>query len=826
MTIAALTDVAPSGRRPAPPTPATPAAPSGVACAHCGRPVPSGLVRPGEQRQFCCAGCETAWHAIRSAGLERYYQYLAADPAARPAPPRGSGRGYEEFDDPAFARLYAADDPSGLRTITLLVEGMHCAACVWLLEKLPTALPGVAEARADFGRSQLRLRFNPAVCPLSSVGRFADRLGYTLRPLRERAVREARLREDRAAVIRIGIAFALFGNAMLIAFSLYGGMLTGIENRFATLFRAVGGVLAFLSVCWPGAVFLRGAWAGLRLRTLHMDVPIALALLVGLVHGWVNTLRGSGEVYFDTLCTLVFLLLIGRWIQQRQQRRAADAVELLYSLAPANARRVGPSGELRTVPAEALVPGDTVEVEAGGSVPADGVLISGRSALNVALLTGEPRPVEVGPGDRAAAGSVNVSSVIRLRVEAAGAETRVGRLMALVAEHARRRAPIVKLADRISVVFVGVVIALAAAVFVAWLFIDPSHAAEHAVALLIITCPCALGLATPLAMVVAIGRAARAGVLIKGGEAVEALARPGTLVLDKTGTLTTGELRVVAYHGPADLRPLIARAERDCNHPIARALASAFAGEAPAEGPCTITQSLGGGIEAVVGGRTIAVGSARFVGERTAGAALPQSLALAEHSAAGQGLTPVLVAADGAPAALVVLGDQPRPEARDALDTLRGRGWRPVLLSGDDPRAARAIGAQLGIPEADCRGGASPEEKLAFVRDLAAKGTAVMVGDGVNDAAALAAATVGVAVHAGAEAAMAAADVYLASPGLTPLVELVDGAERTTAVIRRGLAVSLAYNVLFGVLAAAGMVNPLVAAVLMPISSITVVVLA
>lgn len=816
-----------------------------VPCAHCRLPVPPALLKENADAQFCCHACDTAFHAIRACGLDRYYEQLRADPAAGTGPSRASGARYDEFDDPVFTDLYCADlgpaldrtgsrddaasasrsSPRSCRGVTLLVEGLHCAACVWLLERVPGVLPGLIESRVDYGRSQIRLVWDPARVALSEVARFIDRLGYALHPLRERTARDARTREDRDAIIRIGIAGALFGNAMIIAFALYGGMLGGIEPHFAVFFRAAAAVLAITSVVWPGAVFFRGAIASLRVRTLHMDVPIALALTVGLVHGLINTFRGTGEVYFDTLCTLVFLLLIGRWIQQRQQRRAADSVELLYALTPSRATKIDDAGTASVVPVEALRVADIVEIDAGRSAPVDGEIVAGSSAVDTSLLTGESRPVDVSVGDPIAAGTVNLSSPLRIRVAATGRHTRVGQLMALVEEHARSRAPIVRLADRISVYFVAVVLTLTALTLALWLWLDPSHAAEHAVALLVITCPCALGLATPLAVVTAIGRAARRGILVKGGESLEALSRRGTIVLDKTGTLTTGALRVEHYHGPPELQPLIAAAERRCNHPAARALVTAFTSHDTTEPTATIRHSLGGGIEADVAGVTLTIGSERFLSTIAGVRDIP--VHLRDHAAQGtaRGLSPIYIARDGEPCALALVGDDLRPEARAALDHLRRAGWRPVLLSGDDERVAAAVGSALGINARDVIGAASPERKLEIVRELASRGETVMVGDGVNDAAALSAATVGVAVQGGAEAAMAAADVFLSRPGLTPLVELIDGARLTTRTIRRNLTASLLYNVLFGALAIAGLVNPLVAAVLMPISGITVVVL-
>jgi P-type Cu2+ transporter len=373
----------------------------------------------------------------------------------------------------------------------------------------------------------------------------------------------------------------------------------------------------------------------------------------------------------------------------------------------------------------------------------------------------------------------------------------------------------VRLADRLAGRFVVAVLVAALVTLAVWLRLDRAKALDHAIALLIVTCPCALALATPLAVTVAIGRAARAGILIKGGDALETLGRPARLVLDKTGTVTEGRTTLLSWEGPEEVKPLVAALERHSAHPVAAGFLDAWPGLAvpPASG---VAHTLGGGVEGEVDGHRVLVGSPAFVGARVEGAR--------PDSAGGDAaLTPIWVAVDGVLAARAAFGDPVRADAATALAELRRRGWRPELLSGDDPRVVAAVGEALGFAPGECRGGASPEEKRARVEAAAAQGPTVMVGDGVNDAAAIAAATVGIGVHGGAEACLSTADVFLARPGLGPLVTLVEGAERTLRVIRRNIAFSLVYNAVAAALAVAGLINPLVAAVLMPASSLTVI---
>ncbi len=784
-----------------------------VACTHCGLPVAAGFVEQGAAEQFCCSGCRTVYAAIHGAGLDRYYAYRE-QAGERGARARITGKSYAELDDPAFLSAYCRPVGDGLSAVELYLEGVHCSACVWLVERATLLVDGAVEATLDVGRSTVRIVWDPARARLSAIARELDSLGYPPHPQPGARSAELRRREDRALLGRMAVAGAAAGNVMLMSAALYSGVFAGMDAEYVSLFRWGSFAVTVPAVLWSGSVFFRGAWGAVRTRTPHMDLPISLGIVAGFVWGAVGTLGAAGEVYFDSVTSLIFLLLIGRWMQRRQQRAASDAAELLSSLAPSSARLVE-GDAVRDVPIEAVMPGALVEVRAGEHIPVDGAVETGSSAVDASLLTGESRPETVEAGSRVHAGCINLSSRLLVRVAATGAATRVGQLMKSVTEAARRRAPVVALADRISGWFVGVVLALAGVALIVWWHVSPSVAVEHAVALLIVTCPCALGLATPLAVASAVGKAARSGILIKGGDALERAARPGLVVFDKTGTLTEGRLGLVAWHGDESLKPLVRAIEEESAHPVAAALVSAL----PA-GPHVVTalrQTPGAGVAATVDGRALRVGSTAFVGP------LPDWAATLVQRAAARARTPVLVAADGEVAAVLELGDPIRPEAARSICALQRLGYRALVLSGDHPDVVAAVVRELGIPDLEARGGVSPEQKLRFVEEAAARGPVIMVGDGVNDAAALSAATLGVAVHGGAEASLAAADAFATRAGVGPLVELVEGARRTLRIIERNLAFSLVYNVAGVVLALVGLVGPLLAAVLMPLSSITVV---
>lgn len=780
-------------------------------CHHCGLVVPPGLVEPEATHQFCCSGCRTAWKIIHEAGLERYYAFSDRRGEAVSA----TGRSFEEFDHTAFESLYVRTRPDGLRVAELYLEGVHCASCVWLVERVPLAIPGCAEATLDVTRSLAQVAWDPQRTTLSAVARFVDSLGYRPHPYRGIRVEAVRRAEDRAMLVRVGVAGALAGNVMMVAAALYAGWFGGMDAATTRYLRWVSLLLTTPVVLWPGRVFFQGALAALRARTLHMDVPIALALGAGFLRGALNTFTDTGPIYFDGVATLIFLLLVGRWLQQRAQRNAADAAELLHSLSPLTGRLVDDQGRIREVPVEALMPGMIVEVRAGDTFPADGRVIAGHSHVDTSLLTGESRPQPVGQQDPVYAGTLNQSASLRIEVEETGESSRVGRIMREVEAGARRRAPVVLTADRLAGHFTALVLVLAAVTWLLWRRIDPGAALDHAIALLIVTCPCALALATPLAMTAAIGRAARAGILIKGGDAIEILARPGPLVLDKTGTLTFGQTRLLSWSGPDWARPLVLALESHSNHPLAAGFLEAWE-DIPVPEAGAVTQVLGSGVEGTVDGREVRVGSASFVLGR---AADPSGLL----SRRDPTLTPVAVSVDGLVVGLAEFGDQVRPEAAGILDQFRASGWRMEVMSGDAPEVVSAVGGALGFNPEQLQGGMAPEAKLAAIEARASRGSVVMVGDGVNDAAAIARASVGIAVRGGAEASLAAADVYLVRPGLRPLADLMEGARRTLKVIRRNIGFSLVYNLAGVALAMSGRIDPLLAAILMPASSITVV---
>ncbi|MEQ8850190.1 MAG: heavy metal translocating P-type ATPase [Phycisphaerales bacterium] len=788
-----------------------------VACSHCGLDVPAGLVCADRDEQFCCNGCEGVWRVLHGAGLGGFYDVREKSDAA-PVRPKTSGESFSEFGDPLYQQTFVKPLPGGLAQTDFLLEGVHCAACVWLLERLPRVAPGVTAARVRFGSGTVSVTYRPDAIDLPSIARALDRLGYRPHPARGGEARDARTRSDRSHLIRVAVAGACAGNIMLVSIALYAGAFSGIAPVWESTFRWLSMGLGLLSLAWPGRVFFKGAMAALRTRTAHLDLPIALALLAGGLWGAANVVRGTGEIYFDSLSVLVFLLLVGRWIQHRQQRSASDSIELLLSLVPSSATLVDDDGTLRRVPIDVVEAGHLVEVRAGDTIPADGVVESGQSSVDASTLTGESLPREAGVGTSVAAGSTNLNAPLRVRVEAVGEHTRVGKLMARVSEAGARRAPIVRVTDRIAGWFVLAVLVLAAITFALWARSGVGLALDHATALLIVACPCGLGLAVPMAMGIATGRAARAGALIKDASSLQALAGRGVMLLDKTGTLTEGRVSLVAWHGDDALRGQLAALEHGSSHPVALALADE-------QSDARVTDRAhtpGGGVRGRVDGVPVAAGRPDFL--ESLGVAIDDAWWALADQAGSAGRTPVFVARDGRVEALAELSDALRPEVPASIRQIQVAGWDARVLSGDQQGVVDAVCGELGLPGA---GGASPEDKAAEVSRIVDRGTPVaMVGDGVNDAAAMATATVGIAVHGGAEASLEAADVYLTKPGLEPVLDLLGRASGTMRTVRLCLIVSIAYNTSAAALAMAGLMSALFAAVLMPVSSLAVVAIA
>jgi Cu2+-exporting ATPase len=775
--------------------------------------------------QFCCAGCEAVWNVLHQCGLEEYYRLRASYEVHAASPASISGKSFDYLDDPEFLNAHSTGRTQGGIRFTFYLDGIHCVACSWLIEKVLIEREGAAYACLNLGKSTLDLVFDPTQAKLSALARALDRLGYTPHVLGNESAADAARKETRRLIARMGIAGACAGNIMLLAVSTYFGEYSGMDAGVASLFRWISLGLAIPAVTYSAWPFYKGAWYGLRHRALHMDLPISLGIIAAFAISLTATLLERGEVYFDSVSMLVFLLLAGRLVLYRAGQWAASASENLLQLEPKTARRLE-HDTATVIPLADVQLDDKLQVLPGEAVPVDGLVIEGLSYVAQAHLTGEPTPLRIEPGDTVFAGSVTTVSPFVMMATQVGESTRLHRLAEFMREAALRRAPITALTDRIAGYFVAAVLLLATLTGIYWYVRDPSLALWNCAAMLVVTCPCALGLATPIALAIAMGRAARRGIFIKGADGVERLASVQHVILDKTGTITHGQLSLVAQHYLTSKREeqlqilsAVAAIEAQSGHIYSRA----FREQArPSVSAIEITTYPGAGIVGSVNGHCYTIGSAAFM--QKSNFLIPQDFA-EQAAATTAGQSHCFAAQGGQIVALFILGDRAHAKSRAAIAELRQQQLTVELLSGDSPAAVAQIAQSVKVTV--YQGGVSPEQKLERVCQLQANGTRVaMVGDGINDSAALSAATVGISPAGAAEIARNAADVFISGRGPDAIAEALALAKRALRVIKINIAIGIAYNVVGATLAFTGMVSPLSAAILMPLSSLTVLLIA
>jgi Cu2+-exporting ATPase len=755
--------------------PLAPHAPA-ARCPHCGTAV------EGAVDAYCCAGCETAARIISGAGLERYYEEREAF-APRPE--------LRAFDVAALPTVTARD---GSCEVTFGVDGLRCASCTWVTERVLERTPGVLDAHVSYASGRATVRFAPDQVGVEGLVRKVAALGYAPR------LPEQRMAGDRDLLVRTGLAAFVAGNVMLLSASIYAGWWDGIADEHAQLLRWTQLILATPAVTWAAQPFFRGAWAGLRSGLLHMDLPIALAVALLYAHA-IGAAVLHVDGYLDSLTMLIALLLGGRLLEARGRKQASEAASALAARLPTRARRRTGAG-VEEVAVEALVVGDLVEVGAGEEIPADGRVHAGDARVQMAIVTGEAEPVAVGPDDRVVGGAVVEDGAVVVRVDAVGAET-VGARMARQLQAATDRGTDPTAADRLAPWFVGGTLVVGAVTFFAWTWAaDAATGLQVLVAVLVTACPCALGLSGPLATAAGLGAAARRGAVLRDGDALLRLADVDTVALDKTGTVTGGA-PVVVDAEDAVLR-VAAGLERSSGHPIGRAIVrEAMARGIPLPIGAEVRETAGVGIEGRVDGERVAL------------------------RAGGPGEVVLWRVLEPVPGRLAEIGmirlqDRRRDDAPAAVRALRRLGLHPAVLTGDQPDVARRIASETGVD--DVLAAADPDGKVAWIRARQAQGHKVLfVGDGLNDGPAIASADVGLAMGVGAASSVLVAHGVVGREALGPVPAAIRVARAARAAVRSNVRRSVVYNLLAVAAAAAGFVNPLVAAILMPLSSALVI---
>ena len=715
------------------------------------------------------------------------------------------------------------------REIELAIEGMHCASCVQKVERALAAQPGVLTATVNLAAETARVRIVPGAVAAGDLAGALENAGYGAREVGAAGIAEAERAASRSAELaslrrRWLVAFALWLPFGIFEMAPHLLMLAGAPvHGWPVLPPWLQLVLATPILAYSGRHFFVGAWKGLKHRSADMNTLVATGTGAAYAYSAFATLapevlRSAGiepHVYFEAAATIVTLILLGTWLEVRAKGRTGEAIRELLSLQPESARVRRDGSEVEVPVAEVKV-GDVVVVRPGERVPVDGEVIEGRSAVDESMLTGESMPVEKGPGDEVIGATMNRSGSFVFRATRVGSDTALARIVRLVREAQGSKAPVQRLADLVAAYFVPIVIAVAIATFVLWFVLGPEPSLTYAivtsVAVLIIACPCALGLATPTAIMVGTGRGAAMGILIKDAESLEIAQAVDVIVLDKTGTVTRGEPSVTDV-APADgmtkdeLLAIAAAAERGSEHPIGKAIVR----EAEARGleiprASEFAAFAGRGIEAEVDGRSVTIGTPGLLTARGAVPPADEEEAELVRRLADDGKSVVRVAVEGRPAGFLAVADTVQEGSAEAVRALRARGLEVVMLTGDDRRTAAAIARRVGVDSVLAE--VQPEEKAARVREIQAAGKRVaMVGDGINDAPALAQADVGIAIGTGTDVAIEAGDITLIRPDLRGVAEAIALSARTMRTIKQNLFFAFVYNVV-GIPIAAGLLWP------------------
>jgi Cu2+-exporting ATPase len=796
-------------------------------CFHCGLPIPPEAdfhARLEElDRDFCCFGCQSVSSAIYEAGLQGYYQRTPEGVLLGPPPEPPKDIEIYDFDEVQQEFTTCSGD---VRDIHLLVEGIHCAACVWLIERgLPRA-PGVLSAEVNLAGKRLHLRWDNSKSKLSDLIRALARIGYAAVPYDPETAEGAIRKTNRAMLYRLFFAGFTMMNMMWIAIALYSG---ANQDEFRGFFHWMGLLLATPTLLYSGYPFFRGAAGGLRAGHLTMDLPIALGLSVTYAYSLYVTLTNNqhGEVYFDTVTNLTFVILIGRYLEGMFRHQAVSATKRLMELQPRVAT-VMRDGQEQMTPIRGVKPGDHVVIKPGYKVPVDGVVIEGHSAVDESMLSGESVPVSKSVGAQVSSGTINTSGALLVEVRALLQDTTLSKIIRLVEEAQSSKAPIQRLADTIVPWFVLVTIICATITFFLWNSQDFEIALMAATSVLIITCPCALGMATPMSIAVASGLGAKHGILVKNGLVLETLSKVTHFVFDKTGTLTEGRMSVAQLHiaSGAEERDVLRHAaavERYSEHSVAKAIvAEAEARQLPHRDLAAngFHATAGLGVEANVAGQAVLLGSAEWLMQR--GIALDAALQAKAHELETQAMSCVYVAQNGKHVAVVALADRLRSDAKQLVDELRAAGITMTLLSGDRRPVAEAVARQLGGMEVIAE--VLPQDKDQVIQRLQQSGAVVaMVGDGINDAPALIRADVGIALGSGTDVSVESADIVLMHNELDKVRQATQLSRRTLRTIKQNIGLSFVYNAIMVPLAMMAKVSPLVAAISMPISSLIVI---
>ena len=783
-------------------------------CFHCGEPVPTGsdftLEIKGIVQPMCCPGCQAVAQTILECGLASYYEHRTAPGIKGELVP--SELAALTHYDLAEVQQEFVTETGTLREIQLSVEGLTCAACAWLIERHLMGLAGLHYVNVNTTTHRARIKWDPDRLSLSDILKGFAKIGYRAYPFQTHSQEALYAREVRSYMFRMALAGLGSMQVMMCAVALYMDFFISVEEEFMIYFKWISLLLSTPIMIYSAQPFYAGAWRSLKQGHLSMDVSVSLALIGAFVASIWATVFNTGEVYYDSITMFVFFLLLGRLLELRARRKASESSSNLARLVPIMATRIDADGE-HEVPAKTLRVGDRVRVLAGATLPADGIITLGQASLNEAMLTGEQLPLLKQAGDPVFAGTISTDAPLEIRVNHPIEESRLAQIMRLQDSALDDKPAIAQLADVLSRHFILVLLLIAAAVWTFWHFHAPERAFWVTLSVLVATCPCALSLATPTALTSATAHLTRSGILLRRGHVLDVLTRANRIVMDKTGTLTTGNISLVGVQPLAELGEdeclAIARAlEAYSEHPIARAFRSKGADDAVLLAASGVTPVIGHGIEGRIAGKHYRIGSARWLG-------------LSDKQNAAQGLA-IYLADETRPLARFTLADTVRADAGALIQAFKAAGLQTTILTGDSSPQADTVARELGVDE--LVKGVTPDGKLAYLKARETAGDiSIMVGDGINDAPVLAGAHASFAMAGGTDLAKNSADAILLADDLSRLLTARTLALRTRRIIQENFAWSIGYNLLVLPLAASGWLPPYLAAAGMSLSSLIVV---
>lgn len=779
------------------------------ACYHCGEVVPEKVSFTvdilGQTREMCCPGCQSVAQTIVESGLVSYYQYRT-EPAEKADLVPEQLQKLIHYDNKEVQQEFVRHDDANLSEVTLSLDGISCAACAWLIEKQLHALPGVVLIRVNITTNRAILKWDDHQIRLSELLRAIHQLGYKAAPFEPNQHEESYQQMLKQYLYRLGVAGLATMQVMMLAVALYFEVFSDLDAEFKQYFRVVSLIFATPVLIYSAQPFYLNAWRSIKGSTLGMDVPVSIALIFAYLASLWATVTGTGEVFFESISMFTFFLLVGRFLEMRARRKAATASANLLKLVPAMARLK--SGE--QIPVRSLQIGDIVQVLPGEHIPADGEVVFGSTQVDESMLTGESIPVVKHNHDFVYAGTMNVDESFELKVTCHKADSVISNIVRLQDEAQLSKPKIAQIADHVAKYFVAIILIIAAGTWWYWHQHQPESAFWIMLSVLVATCPCALSLATPTAVTCSTSRLGSLGILLRKGHVFETLCQVDQIVLDKTGTLTEGDIQIsqCSVLNPeftqAECFAIAASLEKHANHPIADSFTGYESSEINVE---HVKNIIGSGLSGEYQQATWKIGTLNFVSDGAA--TMPEQAST------------IYLSRDHQLMAQFEYQDPIRPESAEFIKALKTKGLKVMVLTGDSLQSTQKVASQLGIDDYHCQ--LKPEDKLNQLNLLNQDHVTLMIGDGINDAPTLAGAHLSVAMGSGSDVAKASADMVLLGDKLNKVLDARDLALQTRRIIRQNLAWALGYNALILPLAVMGFIAPYFAVIGMSASSIIVV---